>query len=135
MAANAGTDQHECESHKKIDLVVGNGTEDCCLKEGRRVAERFKVDNIKTRRFTHTELWAALDPILKPGTRKVTKFGESLQGRALNAITVGNGPASVLLCSQMHGDESTATMTLAGLLAWCGSRTRERDVLRETLLN
>ena len=112
-----------------------NATEDCCLDEGRRVAERFKVDDIKTRRFTHTEFWAALDPVLRPGTLKVTRFGESLQGRALNAITVGTGPTTVLLWSQMHGDESTATMTLADMLAWFGSRTRERDALRELLTN
>ncbi|MEO7362634.1 MAG: hypothetical protein ABI120_20045, partial [Gemmatimonadaceae bacterium] len=79
-----------------------NGKKDCCLEEGRRIAERFKVDEIKTRRFTHTEFWAALDPMLKPGTLKVSKFGESLQGRALNAITVGSGPTTVLLWSQMH---------------------------------
>lgn len=114
---------------------TSNGKEDCCLEEGRRIFDRFKVEDIKTRRFTHTEYWAAVDPILKPGTLKVTKFGESLQGRALNAVTVGTGATTVLLWSQMHGDESTATMTLADMLAWFGSRTRERDVLRETLAN
>jgi hypothetical protein len=106
---------------------------ECCLQDAKRIEGRFKVDAIKERRFTHTELWNAVDPVLKRGTLKVTKFGESLQGRALNAITVGNGPTTVLLWSQMHGDESTATMTLADMLAWFSSPTRERDVLRETL--
>jgi hypothetical protein len=33
----------------------------------------------------------------------------------------------------MHGDESTATMSLTAMLAWFGSPTRERDALRELL--
>ena len=45
----------------------GNGTEDCCFAEGRRVAERFNVEDIETRRFTHTELWAALDTMNATG--------------------------------------------------------------------
>lgn len=109
------------------------GRGDCCLEEGRRIAERFKVAALTSRRFTHTELWAALDPVLKPGMLRVTEFGESLQGRPLRALTAGNGPTTVLLWSQMHGDESTATMSLADLMAWFNSRTRERDALRELL--
>ncbi|MEP6833022.1 MAG: M14 metallopeptidase family protein [Gemmatimonas sp.] len=116
-------------------LGHADGSRDCCQEDGHRIEDRFKVNSLSTRRFTHTEYWAALDPVLKSSTLKVTKFGESLQGRALNAITVGSGPTTVLLWSQMHGDESTATMTLADMLAWFGSRTRERDVLRDLLTN
>jgi len=109
------------------------GTGDCCLDAGRRIAERFKVSAISSRRFTHTELWAALDPVLQPGMLRVTEFGKSLQGRPLRALTAGNGPTTVLLWSQMHGDESTATMSLADMMAWFNARTRERDPLRELL--
>lgn len=109
------------------------GVRDCCLEDAHRISDRFMNPAITSRRFTHAQLWSALDPALRPGTLKVTKFGESLHGRTLNAITVGTGPTTVLLWSQMHGDESTATMTLADMLAWFGSRTRERDVLRELL--
>ena len=108
---------------------------ECCLAEGRRVAERFRVSAIASRRFTHSELWTALGPILNAGPVKVTEFGQSLQGRPLRALTVGSGPTTVLLWSQMHGDESTATMSLADMTAWFNSRTRERDELRELLTN
>ncbi|MEO7361792.1 MAG: hypothetical protein ABI120_15785, partial [Gemmatimonadaceae bacterium] len=73
-----------------------DGVRDCCQEDAHRIEDRFKVAALTSRRFMHTELWSALDPVLKPGTLKVTKFGESLQGRALNAITVGNGPTTVL---------------------------------------
>jgi len=39
-------------------------------------------------------------------------------GRELRSITFGTGPTKVLLWSQMHGDEATATMALADILAW-----------------
>lgn len=113
--------------------VSRSGTGDCCVEAGRRISDRFKVAAITSRRFTQAELWAALDPVLEPGMLRVTEFGRSLQGRPLRALTAGNGPTTVLLWSQMHGDESTATMSLADIMAWLNSRTRERDVLRELL--
>src|SRR5262245_18097826 len=38
--------------------------------------------------------------------------GESLEHRSIDLITVGTGPFRVLLWSQMHGDEPTATAAL-----------------------
>ena len=40
------------------------------------------------------------------------RVGTSLEGRSINLITVGTGPFRVLLWSQMHGDEPTATAAL-----------------------
>src|SRR4029450_2138940 len=42
----------------------------------------------------------------------VEKVGESVEGRALNLVQAGSGSFPVLLWSQMHGDESTATAAL-----------------------
>jgi hypothetical protein len=51
---------------------------------------------------------AAADP-----TRFILeRVGDSLEGRSINMITVGTGPFRVLLWSQMHGDEPTATAAL-----------------------
>lgn len=104
---------------------------DCCLEPGRRIADSHRVSAISTRRFTHTELWSALDPLVRRAPFRVATFGQSIQGRDLRTITFGNGPTTVLLWSQMHGDESTATMSLADLLAWMGSTSR--DALRDLL--
>ena len=110
----------------------GNAVSECCLEAGRRIATQHKVSALATRRFTHAELWATLDPIVRSNVLTVTPFGASIQGRALRAITYGKGPTTVLLWSQMHGDESTATMSLADLLAWL-SASGERDELRDRL--
>ncbi|MDH3458866.1 MAG: M14 family zinc carboxypeptidase, partial [Gemmatimonadota bacterium] len=88
----------------------------CCELAGRDAADRFRVAAITDRRFTHAELWAALAPYFDGSDVSVTTVGHSLQGRALRAVTFGSGSVRVLLWSQMHGDESTATMALADVI-------------------
>jgi hypothetical protein len=55
-----------------------------------------------------------------------------VEGRPIEAFTYGSGPVSVLLWSQMHGDESTATMALADLIRWFATGS-DRDALRREL--
>jgi hypothetical protein len=93
----------------------------CCLDEGRRVAERHRVAAIEGRRFTHGELWRTLDPLVRAPGLRVRQVGASVQGRPIRAVTFGTGPTTVLLWSQMHGDESTATMALADVIQWMGA--------------
>jgi hypothetical protein len=62
----------------------------------------------------------------------VTSLGESVEGRAINAVTLGSGPTSVLLWSQMHGDESAASMALADIVRWW-AESPEDDELRARL--
>jgi len=40
------------------------------------------------------------------------ELGKSIQGRAISLVTFGRGEKRILLWSQMHGDESTATLAL-----------------------
>ncbi len=42
----------------------------------------------------------------------MSKQGESYLGRDINLITTGKGKKKIFMWSQMHGDESTATMAL-----------------------
>ena len=63
---------------------------------------------------------------------RVTEIGRSMQGRSIRAVTFGSGPTTVLLWSQMHGDEATATMSLADIVAWMGDTARP-DALRDRL--
>lgn len=104
----------------------------CCSEEGIRIADRYRVGAIAQRRFTHEQLWSALAPSLQGTPVRVTEIGRSVQGRPLRALTFGSGPVTVLLWSQMHGDESTATMALADIIAWLADRATP-DALRERL--
>ena len=82
------------------------------------VLDAHRVAGLTTRRFTHDELWTALAPTLRSPALAVEEIGRSVQGRSIRAVSFGEGPVRVLLWSQMHGDESTATMALADILAF-----------------
>jgi hypothetical protein len=53
-----------------------------------------------------------------PDLFALEKIGESIEGRSINYLRMGTGPFSVLLWSQMHGDESTATAALFDLFEY-----------------
>ncbi|MGD8866587.1 MAG: M14 family zinc carboxypeptidase [Gemmatimonadales bacterium] len=88
----------------------------CCQLTGAAIADRYRVAAIAERRFSHYELWSALEPYLDRGGPRTTEIGRSLHGREIRAVTFGSGPTRVLLWSQMHGDESTATMSLVDII-------------------
>ncbi len=74
-----------------------------------------RVDGLEDRRFSAEEWWSRVTPLLGE-TLRVESIGESAEGRPLQMISFGEGTTQVLLWSQMHGDESTASMALADLL-------------------
>jgi hypothetical protein len=47
-----------------------------------------------------------------PGRLVLEEVGRSVQGRAIHLATLGTGPRRILLWSQMHGDEPSATPAL-----------------------
>ena len=80
-----------------------------------RIVKRYRVDGLDSRRFTHDVFWRVVAPSLKSSALSTREIGKSLQGRAIRTVTFGDGKTKVLLWSQMHGDESTATMALADI--------------------
>jgi hypothetical protein len=62
---------------------------------------------------------------------RTEQIGASVLGRSIRAVTFGQGPTRVLLWSQMHGDESTATMALADIFRFLTEGGA--DPLRERL--
>ena len=50
-----------------------------------------------------------------PGLFQLEEIGKSVEGRSINHIWFGTGPMHVVLWSQMHGDEPTATAALFDL--------------------
>ncbi len=107
-------------------------TEECCFAEGLRIAERYRVPGIATRRFTANEYWGLLTPVLASDRFRTEVIGSSVQGRPITAIRVGTGSVKVLAWSQMHGDESAASMGLLDLLTWIASS--DPDPVRDRLL-
>lgn len=99
---------------------------------------KFKEANIEKRRFTHSQI---LPLIKKFGSKEgftVKKVGESIEGRSLNLISLGTGNTNVFLWSQMHGDESTATMAIFDLLNFFDAEAfseEKQEILSEVTLH
>ena len=99
------------------------------------IADEYRVAGLEERRFTHAEYWQALDAAIaadRTGRVRVDRLGQSIEGRSISAVTVGNGPTSLLLWSQMHGDESAASMALADIIHWFAASPRD-DAMRQRL--
>ncbi len=56
-----------------------------------------------------------------PGLFRVAEEGLSCEGRPIPLLLAGDGPTTVLLWSQMHGDEPTATVALLDVLNHLGA--------------
>jgi hypothetical protein len=105
------------------------------LTNGLRIADRYHVAAITTRKFSHADYWAAVAPSLTSPDLRTEEVGRSMLGRAISTITFGSGPVRVLLWSQMHGDESTASMALADIFRFLAEGTADplRARLRDRL--
>ena len=95
------------------------------------MAARFRVSGLEDRRFNHENLWNMLAPHIASETIRVEEIGRTLTGRAIRALHFGEGETKVLLWSQMHGDESTATMALVDVVRFFAEG--EGEPLRERL--
>lgn len=91
----------------------------------------YKESSIVTRRFK----LADIEPLIKnlPAPFYAAPVGKSFEGRNIYHVRLGNGPVPVLLWSQMHGDESTATMALMDIFNFF-QRSDELNPLREQIL-
>jgi len=92
---------------------------------------RIRVAGLEDRRFSPEHWWDITQP-LATATRgfHVETVGNSAQGRPLRHVSWGEGDTRVLLWSQMHGDESTASMALADLFRFLGEHPQHPLVQR-----
>ena len=76
-----------------------------------------------------------LQPLITalPESFTVDTAGRSVEGRPLWRVRWGRGGVNVLLWSQMHGDEATATMALFDIFAWLADDGPAPDRLRRLL--
>lgn len=78
--------------------------------------DQARVEGLDDRRFDQELFWGVVGPVVEGSELfQVENVGHSGEGRPLRTISFGHGPVSVFLWSQMHGNESTATMALADL--------------------
>lgn len=94
----------------------------------------YRTPSITTRRFKHRDIEPLLLRLKNDPKFTVTRLGESVEGRSIYDVSLGNGPTTVLLWSQMHGNEPTATMAGLDLFNFMGSDSSLVDI-RQTILD
>ncbi|MBZ9629285.1 M14 family metallopeptidase [Salegentibacter sp. LM13S] len=104
-----------------LTVSISSAQEKEIYKELYNSYEDFKEKSIEKRRFTQAEIQPLIDELKKKENFEVAKVGESIEGRPLHLISVGSGEVDVFLWSQMHGDESTATMAIFDILNFLDS--------------
>lgn len=95
--------------------------------------EKYKEPAITHRRFKHADLQPLIQ---KHGADfNLEELGKSVEGRSITSMKWGQGSTKVMLWSQMHGNESTATMALFDLFNFLEGKNDGYDELRTLLKN
>jgi hypothetical protein len=95
--------------------------------------DQYSEKSLSQRRIKHRDLQPLIDAVGQRPGFEVNQVGESIEGRALRLISLGQGEVDVFLWSQMHGDEPTATQAIFDILNFFSSpdfRAEKEDILR-----
>ena len=95
----------------------------------------FMEPAISKRRIKHSDVRALVEQVKEMKGVEVNTVGHSIEGRPLYLISLGKGDTDVFLWSQMHGDESTATMAIFDILNFfeAGSYKEEKRNMLKNL--
>ena len=93
--------------------------------------QNYKENSLTHRRFKHSDI----QPLIDNCGFTTENLGKSYEGRDIRKIRVGSGKTKILLWSQMHGNEATATMAIFDILNFLKSKDKTFAELRENILN
>ncbi len=95
--------------------------------------DTYREPSIEDRRFKHSDIVPLLEALEAPF--EIAVAGQSVEGRDIYTVTVGSGSTTVLLWSQMHGDEPTATAALFDIFRFLSSDNAQFRSLRQRIFN
>ncbi len=75
----------------------------------------YQEMSIKDRRFKHSDIVPLIEAVKADKRFELKEAGKSIEGRPIYLVRIGTGATKVFLWSQMHGNESTATMAIFDL--------------------
>jgi len=98
----------------------------------------YREPAFRHRRFKHHDIVLLLQKLEQQPLFEVQVAGKSVEQRDIYLVKAGTGETKVLLWSQMHGDEPTATMALFDLLNFLQQADSldptRRQILQQTTL-
>lgn len=90
----------------------------------------YKEEALFNRRFKHDKISNLIDSLQHQKDIGISRLGHSIQGRSISMISLGNGEKEILLWSQMHGDESTATAAIFDIINYLKSNKSILEQIR-----
>ncbi|KAA6440417.1 peptidase M14 [Dyadobacter flavalbus] len=96
--------------------------------------ETYKESTLTQRRFKQKDILPLIAKRQGNPLYIIEKAGDSFEGRSIQMITAGKGKKKVLLWTQMHGDEPTATMATFDILNFLEGKNDGFDDFRKELL-
>lgn len=97
--------------------------------------DRYKESVITNRFFKHNDVVNLIQKHTSTGLLSAEQIGQSVKGRSINHLKLGTGKTKILLWSQMHGDESTATMALFDLFNFLAADDEHNELRKLILTN
>ncbi|MBP3193458.1 M14 family zinc carboxypeptidase [Natronogracilivirga saccharolytica] len=97
--------------------------------------EAYREPSLNHRRFKHDDIMPLVKKFGEHPDIDLIHEGESAEGRDIYRLKMGSGDTSVLLWSQMHGNEPTATMALFDLFHFFTADDVHNDLRSEILEN
>ncbi len=96
--------------------------------------DNWLVSGFTSRTFSPEFFHSLIDKIILPKNNlfEINEIGKSFEGRQIRLIKIGTGKIKILLWSQMHGDESTATMAIADIFNYFNTLS-DKDEVKDLL--
>ena len=97
--------------------------------------DHYHIPALNFRRIKHSHIKPLLERFGRRNDFEISQIGQSVQGRSIHMAKLGQGPKKVLLWSQMHGDESTATRASFEIFNFFSQRDGLDDYKQQILNN
>ncbi len=94
----------------------------------------YREQSINHKRFKNSDIIPLIERLKDKNNFMVNKAGTSAEGRDIYLIKIGHGKKKIFLWSQMHGDESTATMALFDIFNFLNANDHY-NAFRDSLFN
>jgi len=97
--------------------------------------ERYRLDDLTPQNCKHERVFAELFDLVVKSDKLMAmeELGSTIEDRSIQLIRIGRGHKRVLLWSQMHGDESTATLALMDIFNFFVHSGHDKKWVREML--
>jgi hypothetical protein len=97
--------------------------------------KNYKEATLTQRRFKQKDILPLIEKRKSNSLYSVESAGQSFEGRNIQMLKLGKGSKKVLLWTQMHGDEPTATMASFDMFNFFEGKNDGFDALRKKILD